>query len=255
MSKENGFLQHRRGIWEHVRDGRMTLQDVAVHQYIAAQADTRTGVWSGSAGALAGELCLSPRIARRFLERLSRGDYIRRFPCPGKHVCYPILIHKFEPTNGEHKGEQLDAINSISPIDLRYVPVEIGELEGEQRGEHKGEHLSPQKRIKNREGRREKKEGAPASPSLSFTGQHLSVGTNQDAILGEAFPWIDRSSEYRKADSWLEANPDRRPKKTNRFLHNWFTRITQPKGGGNAKDINAAITTTMQGAFNSGITH
>ena len=255
MTKENGFLQHRRGIWEHVRDGRMTLQDVAVHQYIAAQADTRTGVWNGSAGALAGELCLSHRTARRFLERLTRGDYIRRFPAPGKHVCYPILVHKFEPTNGQHKGEQLDAINSISPIELRYVPIEDGEHRGAQEGEHRGEHVSSQKRSENRDRRQEKKKEAPAAPSLSFSGQHLSVTTKQDAILGEAFPWIDRPAEYRKADSWLEANPERRPKKANRFLHNWFTRITQPKGNANGKDINAAVATTLEGAFGNRITH
>jgi|SRR5579872_252652 len=160
MSKENGFLAHRRGIWEHVRTGRLTLQDVAVHQYVAAQADTRTGVWNGSAAALAGELCISARIARRLLERLSRGDYLRRFPIPGKHVCYPILVHKYRPSNGEHKGEQLDAINSISPIDLRYVPIENGEQEGEQRGEH----VSSQKRSKNREERKKQTPAAKPAP-------------------------------------------------------------------------------------------
>jgi hypothetical protein len=150
MSKGNGYLQHRRGIWEHVKDGRMSLADVAVHLYIAEQADTRTGVWNGSAGALAGELCISDRMARRFLERLTRRDYIRRFPVPGKHVCYPILVHKFHVTNGEHKGEQLDAISSLSPMDLRYQPIENGELEGEQ----KGEHVSSQKILETREVRK-----------------------------------------------------------------------------------------------------
>jgi hypothetical protein len=73
--------------------------------------------------------------------------------------------------------------------------------------------------------RKGKARGAPAEPSLScFTGQHLSVTQRQDALLGEAFPWVDRQSEYRKIDSWLEANPERRPKKASRFLHNWFQR-------------------------------
>lgn len=158
MSKENGFIQRRRGIWEHVRDGRLSLQDVAVHEYMSSQADTRSGVWRGSAGALSGELCISTRMGRRFIERLERGGYIRRFPTPGKHVCYPILIHKFQPTNGEHKGEQLDAINSISPTDLRYVPIEHGEQQGEQRGED----VTSQKRIEKRN-RRVKQEARAAS--------------------------------------------------------------------------------------------
>lgn len=87
----------------------------------------------------------------------------------------------------------------------------------------------------------EKKEGAPAPPSLSFSGQHFSVTEKQDAILGEAFPWIDRPAEYHKVDSWLEANPERRPKKANRFLHNWFSRIAQPgKGGSNGNLVTFA---------------
>jgi hypothetical protein len=76
------------------------------------------------------------------------------------------------------------------------------------------------------------KEEAPVKPSpFIFSGQHFSVSQKQDALLGEAFPWVDRPAEYRKADSWLEANPERRPKKSSRFLHNWFSRVTQLKGG------------------------
>jgi len=157
--RDTGFFQLRRGIWEHVRDGRLSLQDVAVHQYIASQADTRTGIWNGSAGALAGELCLSPRVTRRFLERLSRGDYLRRFPVPGRHVCYPILVHKFLITDGEHRGEQLNALASMSPADLRY-------FRGEQRGEQGGEHVSSQKKLETVKERRKKKPAAapPADP-------------------------------------------------------------------------------------------
>jgi hypothetical protein len=236
MSKENGFLQLRRGVFEHVRDGRMSLADYAIHSYITSQADTRSGVWMGSAGALAGELSLSPRMARRFLERLSQGDYIKRFPAPGRHVCYPILVHKFAVTDGEHKGEQLNAIASISPVDLRYFS---GEHMGEQRGEHMGEHVSSQKILETGNGKQETREGAPAAPSLSvFACEHFSVSQKQDAKLAAAFPWIDRQAEYRKADSWLEANPERRPKKAKgRFLHNWFSRISQPKEAGNGKAI------------------
>ena len=170
MSKENGFLQLRRGVFEHVRDGRMSLIDYAVHSYITAQADTRTGIWNGSAGALAGELSLSRRKARRFLERLSHGGYIKRFPVPGKHVCYPILIHKFSITDGQHRGEQLNAIASSSPVNLEYF---TGQQEGEQRGQHRGEHVTPQKILETRNGRpetkprtkpRAAKPAAPADP-------------------------------------------------------------------------------------------
>jgi hypothetical protein len=226
VTRDAGFFQLRRGIWEHVRDGRMTLQDVAVHQYIASQADTRTGIWNGSAGALSGELCISPRMARRFIERLTRGGYIRRFPVPGRHICYPILVHKFLITEGEHKGEQLNAIESKSPDELAYF---AGDQMSEQEGEHKGEPVTSQKRIKTLEGRLETEEGAPASPSPRFSGQYLSVSQRQDAALCEAFPWADRQSEYQKADRWIGDHPNRAPRAVARFLRNWFSRIDSSK--------------------------
>jgi hypothetical protein len=75
--------------------------------------------------------------------------------------------------------------------------------------------------------------GAPArtvpSPS-SFAGTHLSVSQRQDQLLASAFPWVNRQTEYRKIDSWLEANPNRRPRKQGRFVHNWFAKIDLPGG-------------------------
>jgi hypothetical protein len=79
------------------------------------------------------------------------------------------------------------------------------------------------------EGEGEKKKSAPATPShFVYENALLKVTEKQDAILGEAFPWVDREREYRFITSWLEANPNRRPKKASRFLHNWFARIPAP---------------------------
>jgi hypothetical protein len=204
----------------------MSITEALAFIYIGTQADTRSGIWKGSAKSLSSELAIPERTARDVLEKMARGDYIRRFPKPGSHLCYPILVHKFPITNGEHNGEQLNALESISATDLAYFPRE-------QSVELDGEHGAAQKRSKTRNGRRETKEGAPAPPSLSFSGQHFAVTSKQDAMLGEAFPWVDRLAEYRKVDSWLEANADKHPKKASRFLHNWFSRITQPKGNHN----------------------
>ncbi len=253
MSKSNGFLQLRRGVWEHVRDGRMSVTEALAFIYICCEADTRTGIWKGSAKSLSGELGIPERTARDVLEKMEHGDYIRRFAVPGRHSCYPILVHKFEITQGEHDGEQLNALESKSPAELSYF---LREQSVERNGEHGVEHGAAQRRIENREKRQEKKKEAPAAPSLSFSGQHFSVTQKQDALLGEAFPWVDRAIEYRKADSWLEANPERRPKKASRFLHNWFSRASQSKGRANGKDVNSAVETTMRGyAANAGITH
>jgi hypothetical protein len=124
MSKENGFVPLRRGLWEHVRDGRMTITEAVAFIYICSQADTRTGVWKGCAKSLSGELGIPERTARDVLEKMEHGDYIRRFAVPGLHSCYPILVHKFPITQGEHNGEQLNALESQSPVDLRYFSRE-----------------------------------------------------------------------------------------------------------------------------------
>ena len=132
MSKENGFLPLRRGLWEHVRDGRMTITEVLAFIYICSQADTRTGIWKGSAKSLSGELGIPERTARDVLEKMEDGDYIRRFAVPGRHACYPILIHKFPISQGEHNGEQLNALDSNSPAELSYLSREHdGEVHGE----------------------------------------------------------------------------------------------------------------------------
>lgn len=153
MSKSNGFLQLRRGLWEHVRDGRMTVTEALAFIYICCEADTRTGIWKGSAKSLSGELGIPERTARDVLEKMEHGAYIRRFAVPGRHVCYPILVHKFPISQGEHNGEQLNAIASTSPADLAYFPREQSV---EQHGEHGVEHGAAQKRSKKEKEKREK---------------------------------------------------------------------------------------------------
>lgn len=152
MSKENGFLQLRRGLWEHVRDGRMSHREALAFIYITSQADSRTGIWKGFAKSLAGELTIPERTARDLLEKMEHGDYIRRFAVPGRHVCYPILIHKFPITQGEHIGEHLNALESMSPTDLTYF---CREQNVEPDVEHSVEHGAAQKRSETVKGKSE----------------------------------------------------------------------------------------------------
>jgi len=79
--------------------------------------------------------------------------------------------------------------------------------------------------------RDEKKEKKPSSHALAFSGTHLSVTQQQDASLAEAFPWVDRQAEYRKADAWMEANPTKRPKSQGKFTYNWICKIDPPTNG------------------------
>ena len=144
VSKANGFLQLRRGLWEHIRDGRMSITQALAFIYVCSEADTRTGIWKGSAKSLSGELGIPERTARDVLEKMEHADYIRRFAVPGRHSCYPILVHKFLITDGEHDGEQLNAIDSKSPVDLAYFPreqcVEHGAAQKRKRIEKENEN-------------------------------------------------------------------------------------------------------------------
>jgi hypothetical protein len=149
VSKANGFLQLRRGLWEHVRDGRLTHTEALTYMYMLTQADTRTGVWLGSAGALAGELAMPKSTAKYALAKLE-GTYIRRFPVPGRHTCYPILLHKFLVTDGQHVGLRLDALSSVSPTSLVYVDKNDLQHVVSQ----VVQHIGPQKRIEKREQRK-----------------------------------------------------------------------------------------------------
>jgi hypothetical protein len=196
VSKENGFVPLRRGIWEHLRNGRMTPLETLAFIYICSQADTRTGIWKGSAGALVTELGFKPRTARDVIERMEHGDYIRRFATPGQHLCYPILVHKFAISQGEHDGEQLDALSSSKSgdcIELRYFAREHnGKLDGK---------LNASQRIQENRDKRKKQAATPPAdarfgPFLefakgSFEAKHKHPPTwdcfGKDASLLAAF--------------------------------------------------------------------
>lgn len=198
MSKSNGFLQLRRGVWEHVRDGRMSVTETLAFIYICCEADTRTGIWKGSAKSLSGELGIPERTARDVLEKMEHGDYIRRFAVPGRHSCYPILVHKFLITDGEHNGEQLNAIESKSPADLAYFSREQSVEDGVERGV---EHGAAQKRK--RIEKETEKHPAPPVPSAAVipTSASLDQQTRDAAfeVFWEEWPRKQAKGAARKA--------------------------------------------------------
>ena len=60
---------------------------------------------------------------------------------------------------------------------------------------------------------------------MTFQGHFLCVNELQDALLEQAFPLVDRKAVYTRMESWLYANPRKRPKKNwERFVHTWFCR-------------------------------
>jgi len=183
MSRENGFLQLRRRVFRHVRDGCLNPLQALCFIYMLSQADTRSGVWKGGAGALAGELSIPDRTARRVLEALDAG-YIKRFAVPGRNGCYPILLHKFLITDGEHRGEQLNALDSESPAYLRYFPRELN-------GEHEVEHVTTQKKLETIEKKIKKNPAAkPTPPADSRRQPFIEFATKSfESRFGQKPSW------------------------------------------------------------------
>jgi len=152
-----GYIPLRRGILEHVQKGLLNKTDFAIYCLLLLLADHQTGIWWGSGKAL-GAYNFPRSTAQKSLQRLEARGYIRRFPVPGLHSNYPILINKYAITDGQHKGKLLDAKQTTSPNMLMFVDEHVGE--------HVGEHVRPSERRENRE-ERKKKETAQASPSLA----------------------------------------------------------------------------------------
>lgn len=205
MTRDSGFLQLRRGIWEHVRKGRMSITGALAFIYICSEADTRTGIWTGCAKSISGELGISDRTARDVLEKMEHGDYIRRFAVPGKHSCYPILVHKFTITNGEHNGEQLNALASTSPDDLSYFQCE---QDGEDGVEHGVEHSAAQKRSRSKKVEVIKHPAAKSATSPDSRFQPL-VKAYFDGMKTIGIEPTKDHSDFGALGAWLKKNPGR----------------------------------------------
>src|ERR1017187_8257758 len=118
--RSKGFVQLRRGLFEHVQNGEMSMGECFLYTAILANADPATGVWISSAGMLSSYYGIPHRTCRDWLTKLENKQYLRRFMVQGKHAQYPILIHKFQCTDGCHEGKRLNAWESTSYQDLKY---------------------------------------------------------------------------------------------------------------------------------------
>ena len=228
-----GFVQIRRGLEQHLIAGSIGLFEVGAYLVMHLQADFETGIWTGSAPRLQATAPrgASLRDVQRAIERLSQIKFVRAFHVQGQRGNYRVLIHKYEPQFGALRGKRLNAFASES---WRNPVYEVcAEAVTETVAEGDAETVAEDAPYPYKETNQDSKPNGDLSaqakhrPSLSiFSGVHLQVTPRQDVLLASAFPWVDRQAEYAKADSWLEANPERRPKKKSKFVHNWFSRIT-----------------------------
>jgi len=120
----DGYIQLRRGLTEHLRAGRLNLFELGVYAHLLFCADFRTGIQLNSAIHIYYSTGQQDPIRniQRALECLEKAEYIKRFIVKGKKGDYPILIHRYEVTDGALKGQRLDALSTTTPSELVYFP-------------------------------------------------------------------------------------------------------------------------------------
>jgi len=167
----NGFFQARRGLEEHLYQGRINLIEYGVHRFLTSQANPNDGIWFGSARALwhcIGARRLTERQCRRLLETMEKKHYWRRFVQPRQKGNYPILIDKFLVTMGPNSGMLLNANATENWRKPVYETLHTAGLQGAYSGPTGGVQESTTEILDTRKEKQEKKNTAQASPSPDF---------------------------------------------------------------------------------------
>ena len=97
---ERGFVPIRRGIYDHLVDGRMTGDEFLIFVVLLLKADHKCGVvHKVSAPSLAGLLRIPARTVSRRLKCLENKGYIKRFNHHGQCRYYGLIIDKYVTPN------------------------------------------------------------------------------------------------------------------------------------------------------------
>ena len=98
---EGGFVPIRRGIYEHLSDGRMTGKELMVYTTLHLKADHLTGICYKVSGVALGLLLKeSTNYINRVMRSLERKGYIKRISHRGQIKYYPVVINKYYTSNG-----------------------------------------------------------------------------------------------------------------------------------------------------------
>ena len=93
-----GYVQLRRGLFEHLEEGKIEVSEFIVLVMLIGYANSRSGIWHGNAQAL--ETLLHGNLKREWilelLNKLAKKGYIKKFSQQGKRGWYPILVHNFD---------------------------------------------------------------------------------------------------------------------------------------------------------------
>jgi hypothetical protein len=180
---------------------------------------------------------VSPEDVEIFLKAFEEARLLFRWTdADGKHWAYFVGIDKPGRLPGKSRKGKNEKIGAEPPAEQLRKFLDSKNFPGSGFGSGLGSGAGGKQGAP--EDDAPKAQDTPRPSPHVFAGVHLTVSNKQDQLFGEAFPWVDRQIEYRKADSWLEANPERRPRKTARFIHNWLSKIPNGtmKGGKNHAD-------------------
>ncbi len=125
-----GYAPIRRGLLDHLIDRRIHRDEYHLYVCMIMRADHRTGIWRGSAGIASSLFDVPLRTARDCFEKLEEKGYIKRFMKPGSKSAYPILINKYECSEGVVKGKRLNAETTISLSEVQYEEVDLSCSDG-----------------------------------------------------------------------------------------------------------------------------
>ncbi len=140
-----GWVAVRRGILEHVMDGKLSTTEYAVFMTLVLLADRRTGSGRTNAAALRTYLPgLKYETAKRTLTSLQKKGYIWRSIRPRSTAVYPYWVNHYEITDGPRKAfqtnlSQVFITGDISTITYdKHVPQDAPEshLPGNPRRPH-----------------------------------------------------------------------------------------------------------------------
>jgi hypothetical protein len=180
------FVKSRRGILEHLEQGRLTFSEFGVFQLLLLQANKANGVvWSDSrkvAGYFNGTL--NERTAKDALASLKAKGYIKEFRQQGSRGSYPILVNKYEITVGDLKG---CLTNAEQTVDWQQ-PVVSGRPDDrpEERREERPPYSRPQENKTSRpqdenQSSRERQSASPESSPESETPDRPPVDVEPKA--------------------------------------------------------------------------
>lgn len=134
-----GYVQLRRGIMDHLVDGRLSNNEALVLIWLIMLADKSTGAGTINAPSLRAFVPgLSYHAAKRVLLSLEEKRYIFRHIVPFSKLVYPYWVNRYTITDGPRKLLQIDlsqVFESRNIADIRYInPALEGAREGALEG-------------------------------------------------------------------------------------------------------------------------